>query len=79
MKLSLRERCQVAVQAALGMSYLHDQDPAVIHFDLKPDNLLVDGEGDNMVIKVGGSVCAYMREGKNDATRVLYVSVCVCV
>lgn len=40
------------VQAALGMAYLHEQAPAVVHFDLKPDNLLVDGEGDSMVIKV---------------------------
>lgn len=40
----MRERCQIALQAALGMSYLHDQNPAVIHFDLKPDNLLVEGE-----------------------------------
>jgi serine/threonine protein kinase len=34
------------------MAYLHEQSPAVVHFDLKPDNLLVDGEGDSMVIKV---------------------------
>ncbi len=34
------------------MAYLHEQSPAVVHFDLKPDNLLVDGEGDTMVIKV---------------------------
>uniref|UniRef100_A0A7S0RG56 Protein kinase domain-containing protein n=1 Tax=Chlamydomonas leiostraca TaxID=1034604 RepID=A0A7S0RG56_9CHLO len=51
-RLSLRERCRIALQAALGMSYLHDQSPAVIHFDLKPDNLLVEGEGDDILVKV---------------------------
>mmetsp|Transcript_21014 Transcript_21014/g.46094 ORF Transcript_21014/g.46094 Transcript_21014/m.46094 type:complete len:781 (+) Transcript_21014:243-2585(+) len=51
-KLTLKERCNVALQASLGMAYLHDQNPAVIHFDLKPDNLLVEGEGDCLLVKV---------------------------
>lgn len=49
---TLKERCQVAVQAARGMAFLHAQNPAVIHFDLKPDNLLVDGDGDTLHVKV---------------------------
>lgn len=51
-RIGLKERCRIALQAALGMSYLHDQSPAVIHFDLKPDNLLLEGEGDNILVKV---------------------------
>jgi serine/threonine protein kinase len=34
------------------MAYLHDQHPAVIHFDLKPDNLLVEREGQEVLVKV---------------------------
>jgi len=49
---TLRERCHIALQAALGMAYLHDQHPAVIHFDLKPDNLLVEREGQEVLVKV---------------------------
>jgi serine/threonine protein kinase len=55
--LGLRERVRLALQAALGMSYLHDQCPAVIHFDLKPDNLLLEGEGESSTVKVGCCVC----------------------
>jgi serine/threonine protein kinase len=50
--LTLQERCRIALQACLGMAYLHDQRPAVIHFDLKPDNLLVEGEGEDVLVKV---------------------------
>ena len=42
----------MAVQACRGMAFLHAQNPAVIHFDLKPDNLLVDGDGENLHVKV---------------------------
>lgn len=48
--LSLRERCDLALHAARGMSYLHEVK--VVHFDLKPDNLLIDGDGPAMVVKV---------------------------
>jgi serine/threonine protein kinase len=54
--LGLRERVRLALQAALGMSYLHDQCPAVIHFDLKPDNLLLEGEGEAIAVKVRACV-----------------------
>lgn len=40
-------RCSQPVPPALPL-----QSPAVIHFDLKPDNLLLAGEGENLLVKV---------------------------
>jgi serine/threonine protein kinase len=40
--MPLQQRCHLARQAAVGMAYLHERK--IVHFDLKPDNLLVDGE-----------------------------------
>lgn len=42
--LSLKRRAHLALQAANGMAYLHSQKPPIVHFDVKPDNLLVDGD-----------------------------------
>ncbi|KAI8469014.1 MAG: hypothetical protein J3K34DRAFT_514681 [Monoraphidium minutum] len=39
--LPLRLRCELALQAANGLAYLHEL--RIVHFDLKPDNLLLDG------------------------------------
>jgi serine/threonine protein kinase len=39
----------IAIDAARGMSYLHNSDPIIIHRDLKSQNLLVD---DNWRVKV---------------------------
>jgi serine/threonine protein kinase len=38
----------IAIDAARGMSYLHNSDPIIIHRDLKSQNLLVD---DNWRVK----------------------------
>lgn len=41
-ELSLTLRMQMAVDAALGMTWLHESNPVFLHRDLKTSNLLVD-------------------------------------
>ena len=40
--IPLKRRAQLALHAVNGMAYLHSLK--VVHFDVKPDNLLVDGD-----------------------------------
>ena len=46
--LSALHRFQLALDTAKGLAYLHTK--GICHFDIKPENLLIDGSG---VVKVG--------------------------
>ncbi|GLJ14420.1 hypothetical protein SUGI_0233020 [Cryptomeria japonica] len=42
--LSLRKRWEILYEVARGISYLHDEcSPAIVHCDIKPQNVLLDG------------------------------------
>lgn len=41
---------------ASGLAYLHNREPAVIHKDIKPDNILISDDGHYMITDFGISV-----------------------
>jgi serine/threonine-protein kinase len=51
MSLSLEQACSIALQAANGVGFAHERD--VIHRDLKPGNIMVDGSGHVYVMDFG--------------------------
>jgi len=51
MSLSLDQACALVLQAAKGVAFAHDHD--VVHRDLKPTNVMVDGSGHVYVMDFG--------------------------
>jgi ribosomal protein L37AE/L43A len=51
MSLSLDQACALVLQAAKGVAYAHQHD--VVHRDLKPGNVMVDGSGHVYVMDFG--------------------------
>ncbi|KAI3824897.1 hypothetical protein L1987_06370 [Smallanthus sonchifolius] len=53
-KLPMKIVFQFALDIAKGLSYLHSKK--IIHFDVKPDNILIDDEYKLKLVDFGGSV-----------------------
>ncbi|XP_049848420.1 dual specificity protein kinase shkC-like [Schistocerca gregaria] len=53
--LSLHTRLKMAKDAALGMSWLHESNPMILHRDFKTSNILIDDRGRVVVSDFGFS------------------------
>ena len=49
---SLRNGFLVAIQAVRGVLFLHSHSPQIIHRDLKPQNMLIQKQGERIIVKI---------------------------
>lgn len=64
-ELPLEIRLKIAIQVAEGMVYLHNQDPAIIHRDLKSHNIMVH---ETFAEKAGGGEFSIKSEIKKNGS-----------
>ncbi|MCX6279544.1 MAG: bifunctional serine/threonine-protein kinase/formylglycine-generating enzyme family protein [Bacteroidetes bacterium] len=52
-EMNEQELARFMQQASSALNYLHNQDPPIIHQDIKPDNFLIDGNGNYLLADFG--------------------------
>ncbi|KAG8947634.1 hypothetical protein FRC04_010568 [Tulasnella sp. 424] len=57
------DRMKLIRQVAAGVAYLHGRSPAIVHGDLKPDNVLIDVDGVAKLIDFGLSKAVEVEQG----------------
>ncbi|MCX6279543.1 MAG: protein kinase [Bacteroidetes bacterium] len=52
-EMSEKELARFMLQSASALNYLHSQEPPIIHQDIKPDNFLIDANGNYLLADFG--------------------------
>ncbi|TCD63066.1 hypothetical protein EIP91_006022 [Steccherinum ochraceum] len=55
-------------EIALGLKYLHDEDPGIVHGDLHPGNVLIDDGGNAMISDFGHGILSEATPGGTGST-----------
>jgi len=61
--LSLLKKTQIAKEAALGINWLHNSNPQLIHGGLNPNNILIDSD---LRVKISDSGLYELKDGLNE-------------
>jgi len=75
MEITFSTKISILLDITQGLSYLHSQQPPVVHRDLSPNNILLKGStkpGETLVAKIGdlGVAKVIKIDGKNTQTKV---------
>lgn len=67
-RLSVADACEIARQAAIGLSHAHSQ--GVVHRDIKPSNLMLDSQGCIKILDFGLAQISLWEEASAEITTV---------
>ena len=54
--ISVKQIYEVAERLCEILLYLHSREPAILHLDIKPSNILIDEEGNTVLIDFGAAI-----------------------
>ena len=60
--LSVVQKVDISLQCALGLQHLHHQRPSIAHGDVKPPSILISGDPERPVFKLGDFVASRLVE-----------------
>ncbi|XZE18658.1 serine/threonine protein kinase [Pirellulaceae bacterium SH449] len=67
-KLAIGDACELIKQAAIGLAHAHEK--GIVHRDVKPSNLMLDGQGQVRILDFGLAQMSFWESGTAEITTV---------